>query len=108
MKRLALASAALACLLASGVARAEPDEVPEWRPRRDVRIGTADYFVAGGAAAVVIGAIAVPPSNTRWHGGVWFDEDVRDFLRVRSQAGRYAVRDASDVGVSLASTWPFL
>jgi membrane-associated phospholipid phosphatase len=84
------------------------DDVP-WLPKRDYSLTTADYFVTGGAAAVTIGASVITPSaSAKWRGGILFDEDVRDVLRVSSQYGRYFTRDLSDVGISFASTWPFL
>jgi membrane-associated phospholipid phosphatase len=80
-----------------------------WVPKRDYSLTTADYVVTGSAVAVTIGSSIVrPQSAARWQGGVLFDEDVRDALRVSSQYGRYFTRDLSDVGISFASTWPFL
>ncbi len=80
----------------------------QWHPRRELHFGTADYVVTGAAVAVVISGAVITPSSRQWRGGILFDEDVRDALRVGSLRGRYFVRDMSDVGVSLASTWPFL
>jgi len=85
-----------------------PDNVA-WLPKNDYALGTVDYFVTGGAVAITLASSFVPPSFAkRWRGGVAFDEDVRDGLRVSSQYGRYFTRDVSDVGLSLAVTWPFL
>lgn len=84
------------------------DDPTEWRPRRTMQATTADLFVTGGAAGIAIAAAIIPPSSKHARGGVLFDEGARDFLRIGSPEGRYLVRDASDVGVSLASTWPFL
>jgi membrane-associated phospholipid phosphatase len=84
------------------------DGVP-WLPKRDYSLTTTDYIVTAGAAAVTIGSSILPPtSSARWRGGILFDEDARDALRVSSQYGRYFTRDVSDVGISFASTWPFL
>jgi len=80
----------------------------DWHPRRDVHFGTADYVVTGAAVGAVIAGAVITPSSRHWRGGILFDEDVRDALRIDSLRGRYWVRDMSDVGVSLASTWPFL
>jgi membrane-associated phospholipid phosphatase len=79
-----------------------------WQPRRELRFGTADYVVTGAAIAGTVAGALVTPSGKKWQGGILFDEDARDALRFRSLRGRYWVRDMSDVGVSLASTWPFL
>lgn len=96
-----------------GPSASHPDEDrgtdgEHWHPRHELRFGTADFVVTGAAAGVVVGAAIVSPQAHHWRGGILFDEDVRDALRVESLHGRYAVRDASDVGVSLMSTWPFL
>src|SRR6267143_1642387 len=100
-------------LLVPSVARAQQDEPPkremqEWRPRRELRIGTTDLVVIGAAGGVALGAAIVSPHSKHAYGGVLFDEDARDALRARSQETRYAFRDMSDVGVSISSTWPFL
>jgi membrane-associated phospholipid phosphatase len=79
-----------------------------WRPRRELRFGTADYVITGAAVGGVVAGAVITPSGQKWRGGILFDEDARDALRVGSLQGRYWVRDVSDVGVSLASTWPFL
>ncbi|HVM69066.1 MAG TPA: phosphatase PAP2 family protein [Gaiellaceae bacterium] len=79
-----------------------------WHPRRELRWTTADFVITGAATAVVFGGAVASPRAEHWRGGILFDEDARDLLRVGTLRGRYSVRDASDVGVSLASTWPFL
>jgi membrane-associated phospholipid phosphatase len=79
-----------------------------WRPRRELRFGTADYVVTGAAIGATGLATFVTPSGKKWRGGILFDEDARDALRFESLRGRYWVRDMSDVGVSFATTWPFL
>jgi membrane-associated phospholipid phosphatase len=79
-----------------------------WKPRREYRFGTADYVITGAAIGGIIVGAVVSPSGNRWRGGILIDEDARDALRFESLRGRYWVRDASDVGISLASTWPFL
>lgn len=83
------------------------DEV-SWSPRYDVDVGVVDHVVTGTAVGVIVGAQVTSPISKHWRGGVAFDEEVRDVFRVRSRYGRYTVRDLSDVGVSLASAWPFL
>lgn len=79
-----------------------------WHPRREVHFGTADYVITGAAVGVIVSGAVITPASRQWRGGILFDEDVRDALRIGSMRGRYFVRDMSDVGVSLASTWPFL
>lgn len=79
-----------------------------WRPRREIHFGTADYVITGSAVSAIIVGAVVTPSGNRWRGGILFDEAARDALRFDSLQGRYWVRDMSDVGISLATTWPFL
>ncbi len=83
-------------------------ETSTWHPRRELSFGTADWVITGAAVGGVFVGAFVVPSGKRWRGGVLFDEAARDALRLDSMAGRYGVRDVSDVGVSLASTWPYL
>ena len=72
------------------------------------RFSTADYLLTTAAGAITLtAAIVKPRSQHLIHGGVLFDDAVRDALRVRPLANRYIFRDASDVGLSLAITWPF-
>lgn len=79
-----------------------------WTPKRTITFGVPDLVVAGAAGATVLTAVIVQPRAKHWQGGILADEDIRDALRVPSLYGRYATRDASDVGVSLMTTWPFL
>ena len=73
------------------------------------RFSTADYVVGLSAGAITLGAAIVQPrSQHSLSGGLWFDNAVRDAIRVRPLANRYIFRDASDVGLSLAATWPFV
>lgn len=83
---------------------APPPLIWKWRT-----FGLADYIVtAGGAAATLTAAIVKPSSTHRLSGGILFDESVRDKLRANTLADRYIFRDASDVGLSLSVTWPFV
>ncbi|HVJ94682.1 MAG TPA: phosphatase PAP2 family protein [Labilithrix sp.] len=79
-----------------------------WRPERELRFGTVDYVVLGVAAGASVGLGLASPHERHWRGGILFDEDVRDVVRIGSAGGRYFVRDMSDVGLSLLTTWPFL
>ena len=72
------------------------------------RFATADYFVTGaGGALMLTAAIAQPRSVHAISGGILFDDAARNALRAHSLQARYQFRDASDVGLSLAVTWPF-
>jgi membrane-associated phospholipid phosphatase len=79
-----------------------------WSPRRNIYTNTSDVIVTGAAAGVALAAAIVPPHSAHVKGGVLYDEGARDVLRISSRDGRYMARDASDVGASLMTTWPFL
>jgi hypothetical protein len=83
---------------------APPPLIWKWRS-----FTTADYIVTGAGAGLTLAAAIVKPSSThKLSGGILFDESVRDTLRANTLADRYIFRDASDVGLSLAVTWPFV
>jgi membrane-associated phospholipid phosphatase len=83
-----------------------PDRLPlswDWAP-----FSTADYVVAGTAGAVTLAAAIIHPLPRHLlQGGILFDDAVRNAVRPSSIQTRYAFRDASNVGLSLAATWPF-
>ena len=67
-----------------------------------------NFVITAAGAAITLGASIVKPSAThKLTGGLLFDDDVRDALRAKKLANRYVFRDASDVGLSLAVSWPF-
>jgi membrane-associated phospholipid phosphatase len=69
----------------------------------------ADYIITGvGAGITLTASIVKPRAKHSLSGGVGIDDDVRDKLRANKLADRYVFRDASDVGLSLAVTWPFV
>ena len=83
---------------------APPPLIWKWRT-----FTVADFVVtAAGAATTLTAAIVKPSGNHKLCGGILFDESVRDALRAPALADRYIYRDASDVGLSLAVTWPFV
>lgn len=85
-------------------ADAPPPLIWKWR-----RFSTADYAIGLGAGAITLtAAIVRPRAQHSLSGGIWFDDAVRNAVRVRPLANRYIFRDASDVGLSLAATWPFV
>lgn len=68
----------------------------------------ANFAVTAVAAGVTLGAAIIKPvSKHKLSGGILIDDDVRDALRANKLADRYVFRDASDVGLSLAVSWPF-
>lgn len=70
---------------------------------------TADWIVtaAGGATTLAMAIIAPVPQH-KLTGPIGFDEQVRNTLRADKLANRYIYRDASDVGLSLTVSWPFV
>lgn len=121
----------LALVFASGRAFAleppVPDEPPKKKPRevnvlplvskqapapliwRASRFGLSDFILTGtGGAITLAAAIAHPRPQHLLRGALGFDDDVREHLRAGTLAARFRYRDASDVGLSLAVTWPFV
>src|SRR5687768_14067353 len=83
---------------------APPPLIWKWRT-----FSTTDYVITATGAALTLGAAIVKPrSKHSLSGGIGFDDDVRRALRADRLADRYVFRDASDVGLSLAVTWPFV
>lgn len=93
------------------VTTARAAETPSGRPPiewRWQRFSAFDYGVTLAGGALTLAAAIVPPAKTHAiQGPVLFDASVRDALRAPSLQARYTYRDFSDVGVSLAVTWPF-
>lgn len=91
-------SSCLALSLAVTAARAEPASESElvWKWPR---FRPAEYVLTGvvGAAAIGVFFFAGIRDEPRWTGGILFDDDVRDALRVRSRDGAATVRRLSDV-----------
>lgn len=83
---------------------APPPLIWKWRT-----FTLADYLVTAAAAGTTLTAAIVKPSGShKLSGGILFDNAARDTLRADALADRYIFRDASDVGLSLAVTWPFV
>ncbi|HEY0467969.1 MAG TPA: phosphatase PAP2 family protein [Polyangiaceae bacterium] len=83
---------------------APPPLVWKW-----ARFSTADYLITGAGGAITLTtAIVNPRAQHSLSGGLWFDESVRNALRVDTLPNRYIFRDASDVGLSLMVSWPFV
>jgi membrane-associated phospholipid phosphatase len=83
---------------------APPPLIWKWRT-----FTATDYAVTvSGSALTLAAAIIAPRPRRLLSGGIWFDEGARDVLRADSLSNRYVYRDASDVGLSLTVTWPFV
>lgn len=71
--------------------------------------GAATWVTIASASAIALAAAIVPPPVERPSaGGVGLDESVRGALRLDRIESRYAVRDGSDVLLSLLVTSPFV
>jgi membrane-associated phospholipid phosphatase len=83
---------------------APPPLIWKWSP-----FSGADYALAlSGGAITLATAIIHPRARHSLGGGIWFDNAVRNTLRAPTLAERYDFRDASDVGLSLAVSWPLV
>jgi hypothetical protein len=83
---------------------APPPLIWKWRS-----FTLADFIVTAAAAGTTLTAAIVKPSAShKLSGGILFDNAARNTLRADALADRYIFRDASDVGLSLAVTWPFV
>ncbi len=73
------------------------------------KFSTADYVVTLTGAAITLGAAIIKPrSRHELTGPIGFDRDVREAPRGSTLSDRYLFRDASDVGLSLTVSWPFV
>jgi membrane-associated phospholipid phosphatase len=78
----------------------------EWKWRT---FTTADWIVTAVGGATTLGmAIVAPVPQHKLTGPIGFDVPVRNALRADKLANRYIYRDASDVGLSLTVSWPFV
>lgn len=76
---------------------------PEWR-----RVGAQDLIVTATAGAVLLGSQIVKPLPPVITGPIFFDDAVRNTLRLQSVDARGWAGDVSDVLLSLSMTGPFL
>ncbi len=82
---------------------AEPPLQWNWAP-----FSTADYIIGSTAAGFTLAAAIIHPLPAhQLSGGILFDNAVEKAVQKFGTAPRYAFRDASNVGLSLAATWPF-
>lgn len=89
-------------------APARHDQPPRFEPAWQPKVGFYDFLLTGtGVSLAVAGAVTTPRADHVTDHNA-FDEGVRDALRLPRLDDRYEVRDASDVGISLLVTWPFL
>ena len=79
----------------------------QWDPSRR-RFQMSDWFVTAAGAGVALTSAIVKPAPAPWRGGILFDEEARNALRMRSEDSRGFARDTSDVLISLSVMGPFL
>ncbi|MBX3228916.1 MAG: phosphatase PAP2 family protein [Labilithrix sp.] len=76
----------------------------KWKRRR---FSGVDYAILFTGAGLTLAAAIVQPIGENETGPIYFDRRVAKALRAPTLQTRYVFRDASDVGLSLAATWPF-
>lgn len=72
------------------------------------RFSTAEWVSTGAFAALAISAQFIPPRDEPLRGGWLADETVRDAVALGSLNDQRAVRDMSDVLLSLITAYPYL
>lgn len=63
--------------------------------------------IAAGAGTMVLFMLK-PPSDPRWQGGIWFDDGVRDGLRLNSESARKKARAWGDMPYYAAPVIPLI
>lgn len=110
---LALWLAAICQLLpASGLSQARRDQAAPEHPLWQDSWPTVSWLEAGatmaaGAATLAL-ALRGPSRQSRWQGGILFDEDVRSALRLESASHREQARSIGDVTYFAAPLIPLL
>jgi hypothetical protein len=77
-----------------------------WNPAWP-KFRTGEWVATGLGAGLLLASRVVPSRGVQWRGGILFDEDARDVLRVGGTNGRRWARDASDVGLVVNESWPY-
>ena len=78
-----------------------------WDPSFD-RMERPEMVVTAAAAGIALAGAILKPLATGWSGGVLFDNAARDALRLSSYQARLDIRDASDVGLGLITSFPVI
>lgn len=106
----------LALLLVASTARADPplpepspvEAQAEPAPVHYEPVGIPDYVTIGLGFGASVLANSLKPRSMQPAALVDFDEAARDVVRLDSLSARYAIRDASDVTISLLMMGPLL
>jgi membrane-associated phospholipid phosphatase len=77
----------------------------EWKRSRFSKL---DFGILGGGGALTRAAAIVKPGSRHVRGPILFDKPIEDALHAPTTQQAYIYRDASDTGLSLLATWPFM
>jgi hypothetical protein len=77
----------------------------EWKRSRFSKLDFGILLAAGGAT---LAAAIVKPGTSHLRGPILFDKPIEEALSSPSTQQAYIYRDASDTGLSLLATWPFM
>jgi len=109
-QRRSLFAVALAMLLSCLSSRAHAQQATsvewqqEWPRFRGIEIGvTAALALETGAALFLY-----PDPKANWHGGILFDDPVRNLLRLRTRGARETANQVSDVLYFTLATYPLV
>jgi membrane-associated phospholipid phosphatase len=91
----------------TGLPRRHEGKKLEWDPSFN-RMDEPEIILTAAAAAVALAGAIAPPLKTGWTGGILFDDSARNTLRLSSYQARLDIRDASDVGLAVMTTFPIL
>jgi membrane-associated phospholipid phosphatase len=99
----------LACLTRATQARADEAKQPGelvWQEKWP-KFRTSEYVITAvaGIASASAYFLLTPPAKPYWTGRNFFDDDIRDELRVRSPTARENARSASNVVAVAAVVW---
>jgi membrane-associated phospholipid phosphatase len=85
-----------------------PGEVAKPLEWKRSQFSKVDFGIMVAGGAVTLGAAIVQPLKKHSVGPYLFDKPIESALRASSTQTAYVYRDASDVGLSLMATWPFM
>jgi hypothetical protein len=85
----------------------EPGHAVEPLEWKRARFSKFDFAVMVAGGATTLGAAIVKPGSKHLMGPILFDKPIEKALKAPTTQTQYVYRDASDVGLSLAATWPF-
>ncbi len=93
---IALLTLGVATLCAPSAAQAEEPAKLEWNPEWP-RFRPAEIALTSGLSLQVAAALLIyPPPKANWHGGILFDDAIRDGLRLHSRSARDTAGQVSD------------